>query len=110
MMFSSGNMYVFVTLTHKIYQTRQTRQTPVNPYPYPPKPVPLARGKGLEGKGRGTAEIPQGYPCQSLAAAGTDKSQYPFEIAPAAHENEIEYAFEIVAAACTAIQVGIALK
>ena len=67
-MFSSGNMYVFVTLTHKIYQTRQTHQTPVNPYPYPPKPGPLAKGKGMEGKGRGTAEIPQGYPCQSLAA------------------------------------------
>jgi hypothetical protein len=56
-------MYMFlVTLTHKIYQTLQTLQTHANPYPYPPKPVPLARGKGLEGKGRGTAEIPQGYP------------------------------------------------
>jgi hypothetical protein len=51
-------MYMFlVTLTHKIYQTLQTRQTRANPYPYPPKPVPLARG---------TAEIPQGYPRQSL--------------------------------------------
>ena len=37
-----------------------------NPYTYPPKPVPLARGKGLEDRGRGTAEIPQGYPRQSL--------------------------------------------
>jgi hypothetical protein len=56
-------MYMFlVTLTHKIYHTLQTLQTHANPYPYPPKPVPLARGKGLEGKGRGTAEIPQGYP------------------------------------------------
>ena len=52
-----------VTLTCKFYQTRQTR---ANSYTYPPKPVPLARGKGLEGRGRGTAEIPQGYPRQSL--------------------------------------------
>ena len=51
-----------VTLTCKIYQTRQTRQTRANQYTYPPKPVPLARGKDLEGRGRGTAEIPQGYP------------------------------------------------
>jgi hypothetical protein len=59
-------MYMFlVTLTHKIYHTLQTR---ANPYPYPPKPVPLARGKGLEGKSKGTAEIPQGYPRQSLIA------------------------------------------
>jgi len=56
-------MYMFlVTLTHKIYHTLQTLQTHANPYPYLPNPYPLARGKGLEGKGRGTAEIPQGYP------------------------------------------------
>ena len=63
-----------VTLTCKIYQleTRQTRQTRANPYTYPLKPVPLARGKGLEGRGRGTAEIPQGYPRQSLGVEGLE--------------------------------------
>ena len=33
--------------------------TPQNPYP-------LTGGKGFKGKGKGRAEIPQGYPWQSL--------------------------------------------
>ena len=61
-------MYVSSDINLQIYQTRQTRQTHANPYSYPQKPIPLARGKGLEGRGRGTAEIPQGYPRQSICA------------------------------------------
>ena len=60
-------MHVCMFLVTLTYQTRQTRQTHANSYTYPPKHVPLARGKGLEGRGRGTVEIPQGYPRQSLA-------------------------------------------
>ena len=32
------------------------------PYPYPSKPLPLSEGKGLMGRGKGTKNIPKGYP------------------------------------------------
>ena len=58
-------IYVFSDI-NKNLPNPPNSPNPCKPVHLPSKTCTLARGKGLEGRGRGTAEIPQGYPRQSL--------------------------------------------